>query len=402
MALLSYGIFLYLNDAFTGFKSGIIDLIMTNIKSEGAFAKLSAGYNDIFHSITDILISSIFQIFALYVFMTLANKIEKYSDSNKQSGIRRIVLTIVVLVYTAVIGQLLLITIASIQFKFIAIIFIGSIIAYFYRFIKSESYDKRYLMLLTVCLIPFILTGRIILDYTPIHYGFYLLPLGLVCYYMFYFNSFPAIYAKLLKTGETRHRYYYISAAILLVLLSLPYCYINHISFKLRDLKLNTNLGQFIFYDNEMLNHVIGLVQYLQKNTPRQSTLVVFPEGVSINLLANRNNPLKYFTFLPPEFKSIGESTIISSLIKEKIDYIAVVNLSTEEYGYTNFQSYATQLYKSIVENYTLDTVIAAPLHTKNNVNIVSSDFHDVEMLDKALRENYKLDECTITLFKHR
>ncbi|MBF0457862.1 MAG: hypothetical protein HQK99_08210 [Nitrospirae bacterium] len=402
MTILSYSAFLYYNDAFWGFKRGIIDFIVTNIKFNTAYSKLIAGYDKPWENISDILKSAIFQTLMLSVLLPVSNMMYDYYERYKRNYVVRFIIIVLLLLYAFIIGQISLSFIAPIQYKMLGIIFVGGIIAYLCLFIKADTYNKKYLMLLTIILIAFILTIRIILKYVPNGYGFYLLPMGLISYYIFYIGIFPSLYNKLLNVRRTDLRFYYIAVIIILIQLSLPFCYKSYRYYKSRTIAVVTVLGRFNFPDMDRTHKVLQMAKYLTDNAPEASSVVVFPEGVSLNVISKKDNPLPYYSFLPMDLKTIGEVEIIGRLSKEKIDYIAVLSSDTAEYGYDNFKSYAKELYAWIVNNYTLDAVAATPLDRENVENIRSYSFNDAESIEKIMQNNYKAGDFTILLFRRK
>ncbi|MEO5359134.1 MAG: hypothetical protein H7843_01660 [Nitrospirota bacterium] len=404
LTILSYLAFLHFNNAFRGFMMSIIDYLINNLQNDNEVVKRLAGYDQPVENILLILKSSILQLTALYLLFMICNKITiNYNKTLTHNSIIRIVPFLIILVYAIFIGQLLVHFVGFNQYRFLNLLFIGGILYYAYKFIKSDTYNKDYLMLLTVFLISFVLTSRILLKYITLGtYGFYLLPMGLICYYIFYVRIFPSFYIKIFNTAEINMRYYYISILLLLAQLSVPYYYQLHLSYYLRNITVNTVVGKFMFRKEDRLLKTLEMAGYLANETPNKTTLAVFPEGMTLNILAQKNTPLPYRNLLPTDVATIGEHNLINIISKEKIDYIAILNSSMVDFGYDEFKSYANNLYKWIVENYTLNYVVATPLENKKIENITSYTFNDVDSLDSALQNNYKSNKLIILLFKRR
>ncbi|KWT75631.1 hypothetical protein [Candidatus Magnetominusculus xianensis] len=404
LTILSYGSFLYFNDAFYGFKFSIIDYIFTLTKIKPEITKRVAGYDQPVGNILLILKSTILQIAALCLLLLITAKIaSNYDNKPTRSVIIRIIPYILIFIYTMFIGFLLIHFIGFNQYRLLNFVFIGGILYYAYILIKNTKYNKDDLMLLTVFMISFILTSRILLKYITIGtYGFYLLPMGLICYYVFYIKIFPSLYNKIFPSAVLNLRYYYISIAMLLLQLLAPYYYQLHLSYINRNINVNTAVGKFIFRSDERLYKTLDLSKYLTDETPAKSTLAVFPEGMSINILSQRYTPLPYRNLLPTDVTTIGEQNLINIIDKKKIDYIAILNTSMVDFGADEFKSYTKNLYKWILENYTLNYVVATPLENKELENITLHTFNDVESLDRALQNNYKHKKLIILLFKRR
>jgi hypothetical protein len=66
-------------------------------------------------------------------------------------------------------------------------------------------------------------------------------------------------------------------------------------------------------------------------------TLVVLPEGVTLNYLARVRNPTPYVNFMPPEMLLFGEEAWLGALREARPDAVLVVHKDTTEYGYPFF-----------------------------------------------------------------
>jgi hypothetical protein len=66
-------------------------------------------------------------------------------------------------------------------------------------------------------------------------------------------------------------------------------------------------------------------------------TLVVLPEGVTLNYLARVRNPTPYINFMPPEMILFGEEVLLAALREARPDAVLVVHKDTTEYGFPFF-----------------------------------------------------------------
>ncbi|MBU1148422.1 MAG: hypothetical protein KKD11_08750, partial [Candidatus Omnitrophica bacterium] len=96
--------------------------------------------------------------------------------------------------------------------------------------------------------------------------------------------------------------------------------------------------------------------EFLGENTLKDESMVVFPEGVVLNFLSERENPLYYYSYLPVELiKEDVVDEVISGIEEEEVNYIVLTQRDTTEYGYKAFgKDYATEIMKYIRENYIL------------------------------------------------
>jgi hypothetical protein len=67
------------------------------------------------------------------------------------------------------------------------------------------------------------------------------------------------------------------------------------------------------------------------------ATMVVLPEGVTLNYLARVPNPTPYVNFMPPEMILFGEEAWLAALRSAPPDLVFLVHKDTSEYGYPFF-----------------------------------------------------------------
>ena len=103
-------------------------------------------------------------------------------------------------------------------------------------------------------------------------------------------------------------------------------------------------------YRSILINPILG---WIDKNTSPQDTLVVMPEGVMINYLSRRQNPLSEYDFEPSIVNLFGEDKIIDSLKRTSPSYIILISMDMSEYGDRTFGiDYGKKVYRWILENY--------------------------------------------------
>lgn len=92
-------------------------------------------------------------------------------------------------------------------------------------------------------------------------------------------------------------------------------------------------------------------------------TLVVIPEGITLDYLASATTPLSYHTLTPVEIDSPPvESAIVRELVAHPPDRIAIVNRDVREFGYRGFSvDYGLSLTNWIKAHYAVE----APLRGK-------------------------------------
>jgi hypothetical protein len=111
------------------------------------------------------------------------------------------------------------------------------------------------------------------------------------------------------------------------------------------------------------------MVDYIRKNTSPDQTLTVMPEGVILNYLARRRNPLPNSAFVPSEFILFGDEMLLNSLQSKRPDYVAIVSRFTDDLGPARFGSdYATSMREWINQHY-------SPVHLSGAMPFSSGAF---------------------------
>jgi hypothetical protein len=72
----------------------------------------------------------------------------------------------------------------------------------------------------------------------------------------------------------------------------------------------------------------------LEELMPANATLLVLPEGLSLNYWLRRRNPSRYWLFLPAEFEaSGGEVVMLDDVVAHPPDFVALVDRPHREFG---------------------------------------------------------------------
>ena len=152
------------------------------------------------------------------------------------------------------------------------------------------------------------------------------------------------------------------SLFIILLICSFVFGLKNAESLGVKNVKIQTEKG--VFYTNSAYgNSINDLIKYLQNNTASSDRVVVYPEGLIVNFLANRDSDNKFYSLIPLYVETFGEELIAKRFDYVKPKYIVISNYNTSNYYYSSFgQDYAGNLYKYIVNNYTYEKGIGENL----------------------------------------
>jgi hypothetical protein len=101
------------------------------------------------------------------------------------------------------------------------------------------------------------------------------------------------------------------------------------------------------------------LVDFINKNTKANDKIVMFPEGMVINFLTNRQSDGFYNSMLPLYIETFGEDNFIEHFKLNKPEYIVFNNLNMKDYYYNYIcKDYALNFCLFVKDNYELQEVI--------------------------------------------
>lgn len=200
--------------------------------------------------------------------------------------------------------------------------------------------------LLLLAVLVVVAAGRILLNYSPTWYGFYLA----VPAYLFLSYLLGSRLSAYVPAGRI--------AALLMALVALTvmsrYEWRNWHANRAMTQPLVTAKGRMFDFPTGRSEAIAGFLQYLQQSGAAGSTLVVFPEGVTLNYFSGTTNPLAYYNFIPPEIGTPEEEArILGELRATRPRFIAMASRDLEEFGSQGFGiDYALEITSWIQQNY--------------------------------------------------
>ena len=88
---------------------------------------------------------------------------------------------------------------------------------------------------------------------------------------------------------------------------------------------------------------------------PEKTKVVVYPEGLAVNFLANRISDNKFYSLIPLYVETFGDNIIVKRLKISNPDYIVITDYNTSAYYYEKFgYDYAAGVFEYIKNNYKL------------------------------------------------
>jgi hypothetical protein len=234
------------------------------------------------------------------------------------------------------------------QYRMLPFICLGMALGVFQKQVNhKKNIDHVFIAVLSA--FSFFLMSRVLFFAWAGQYGFYILTPALIVYYTFFLKTIPGF----IKLNSVR-----IFFTVCFMALSIFFI-INHFSiskyfYQNKTLKIFSLAGNINIFNNTRDYRVKELIEFLAENTNEKDTLAVFPEGILINFLSKRENPLYYYQYLPLDLvRESVEDGIIKDMKNKKIDYVVINQRNTSEYGYIAFgYDYGKKISNYIINNY--------------------------------------------------
>jgi hypothetical protein len=210
--------------------------------------------------------------------------------------------------------------------------------------------------------------ARIILNFSIFSYGFALGVLGIIAFYISWFELFP----RIIGLETSARRYYAFGFTLFIILINVPIFADAVEYYSNKNWPIHSSRGDIYSDSDDKSFSFWQAVDYFEKNTSPNATLVVFPEGIAINYFSSRNNPLRHITFIPPDIVALGgDNRLIEALARYKVEYIAITGRRTPEYKFTDFgKDYGVTLNSWIMANYHLEKVFGSYPFTSSRFGI--------------------------------
>mgnify|MGYP004681535081 CR=1 FL=1 len=112
------------------------------------------------------------------------------------------------------------------------------------------------------------------------------------------------------------------------------------------------NINAYTKKDTTILDNT---VDFVNNNTQPSDRVLVYPEGLKVNVLTGRGSDDKFYSLIPLYVETFGEDLITKRLDITKPEFIITTNYDTSAYYFHKFgEDYAVDIKKYITTNYTL------------------------------------------------
>lgn len=148
------------------------------------------------------------------------------------------------------------------------------------------------------------------------------------------------------------------AAGVGLLISSACFIFANFYMLSIADNVVQTDNG-VIFTEQAISKSTKELVNFINHKTKSDDRIVIFPEGMMINFLTDRNGDDYYNSLIPLYVETFGEDKIIEHFKSDMPEYIVLNNQSMRDYYFQYIcNDYALDFCGFINQNYTLEKVI--------------------------------------------
>ncbi|NVN99728.1 MAG: glycosyltransferase family 39 protein [Geobacteraceae bacterium] len=214
------------------------------------------------------------------------------------------------------------------------------------------------------------LSPRIFFNYSPNWYGFYLV----VPSYIFIAYLFCHRFRQM--SIYPRHVAY--SFALIAVAILLRFGINSWDAYGNMTSLIETPKGRMYDFPTGRAEALNAFFKYVyDKRLLAGSTVVVFPEGISLNYFTGLKLPIDHYNFIPPEIDSPEEEhTVLAELQANKPDYIIILSREMGEFASLGFGvDYACNLSDWDFENYHLIKVFSGSVKPLWNISLLQKNF---------------------------
>jgi hypothetical protein len=365
VSISAYLIFLAFSDGYAGFRESVVNHIVFQISGQSTFTRdMLTGGNIILGVIVSFICLCI--VIASLVFLTHSLSEFKSFRNNKSSvcqlfiAMSAFAISLALIIYISYNNGFYISM--SVAMALGALCLASKLAIHSIDSLSPDNANFPYRLHMAKFSL-FVVSGgfaaRVLFRTIPDKYGTYLLALALVCLYVFYIDI--AKYLLKINNCDLTPRALSIVLALWFMCSVLPYWIISLNNYGATNAKLVTEKGSIYCYNAYQTDILNQTIRYIVHNIPERSSMVVIPEGIGINALTQRNNPLRYYYFIPPALAFIGENRLLSSFESARVEYILLVHRPTSEYGPKRFGvDYAIKLNGWIKEHYELLAIFGA------------------------------------------
>lgn len=207
---------------------------------------------------------------------------------------------------------------------------------------------------------------RMFLTAGTFHYGFYLAVPALILLGVVLLAELPRVVPALRRLGPA----YVVALSCLLVVLSARSFWLGSMPYyRQKTLELAGAHGRLrvspLPYGVTPATHLQQALGHLQRVAAAGDTLLVLPEGATLNFLSGQMNPTYYNVLIPPELEAPGvEDALIAQIEARRVTRILFVERTVAEYGRRGLGlDYGLKLMRHLHAHYATEATFGPPAY---------------------------------------
>lgn len=324
-----YWITLYKLQAFEGFKETLLDSMLFALRGKDSFTVTAAGFDDSLNKTALILKSFLYHLIVVAGICSGSQLVNTSCDAGGKK-LLKLIAGVATLIITFAFAYSFIGYSVDLQYRCIPLVLLISLLMSAVSMLRGNDYKNDH-MVFTLYFVALMLVTKIFLNARTSPYGFYLLNIGLIGYYLHFFKLMAVINRKFFHTGIGRIQNY--SLLFTFIGLFTASWGVSANIYANKILEVDSGKGIISSFNDERSVAYWDTVNYLKKYSRENESLVAFPEGASLNFYSGITNPLKYYFFLQGDIEKIGEETLISQLYQNRVTYVALVHAPYDSFG---------------------------------------------------------------------
>ncbi|MFZ4776049.1 MAG: ArnT family glycosyltransferase [Terrimicrobiaceae bacterium] len=170
------------------------------------------------------------------------------------------------------------------------------------------------------------------------HYGFFQAMPATLDLAMFLIHDLPLVQRKVGGSEKLSRT----SGAMLVTIVAIGLCLKAHVIWNYKTFPVASGRDSILTFSDK-INPMGLIVEELRKNIllnhPEAKSLMVFPEGISLNYLFRLKDPSPLFEFVPPALAFYGQQRLIADLDRSPPDLVVILSRDIREFGSSCFGS---------------------------------------------------------------
>lgn len=164
------------------------------------------------------------------------------------------------------------------------------------------------------------------------HYGFFQALPAMIDLALFLISDIPRLQSRL--GGATKVSR--IASSLLVFSVAVGLLLRAHVVWELKVLSVSSGADRIETFDERISPNGV-IMNELQKEIllrhPGAESLMVFPEGISLNFLVRLKNPSPLYEFVPPALAFYGQDRLIGDMERSPPDLIVIISRDIREFG---------------------------------------------------------------------